>query len=94
MTENLAFNDNTAEQRFEVRQGGQLAGFAQYQATAGGLRFTHTEVMPEFEGQGVGSRLARAALDEVRRRGLKAVPQCEFIAGYIRKNPQYQDLVA
>ena len=82
MTENLAFNDNTAEQRFEVRQGGQLAGFAQYQATAGGLRFTHTE------------RLARAALDEVRRRGLKAVPQCEFIAGYIRKNPQYQDLVA
>ena len=94
MDEHLAFNDNAAEQRFELRRGGTLAGFAQYRAEGGALRLTHTEVLPQFEGQGVGSQLARAALDEVRRRGLKAVPQCPFIAGYIRKNPQYQDLVA
>lgn len=94
MSEEFEFNDDSAAQRFELRQGTALAGFVQYEGASGTLRLTHTEVMPEFEGRGVGSRLARAALDELRRRGLKAVPQCAFIAGYIRKNPQYQDLVA
>ena len=38
--------------------------------------------------------LARGALDHVRARGLKAIAQCEFIAGYLDKHPEYADLVA
>jgi predicted GNAT family acetyltransferase len=92
--EELTFKDNTARHRFELLRGGEVAGYAEYNLLAGALMFTHTEVMPQFEGQGVGSRLAKAALGEVRGRGLRAIPQCQFIAGYIRKHPEYLDLVA
>lgn len=55
----------------------------------------HTEVDPAFEGQGVGSQLAKAALDDVRARGLELVPRCPFIAAYIRRHSEdYLDLVA
>jgi predicted GNAT family acetyltransferase len=87
------FADNTALHRFEIRKAGAVAGYAEYNALKGAMLFTHTEVHPQFEGQGVGSRLAKLALDEVRQRGLHAIPQCQFIAGYIRKHPEYLDLV-
>jgi predicted GNAT family acetyltransferase len=55
----------------------------------------HTEVEPEYAGQGLGDELAREALDDVRRRGLILVPLCPFIAAYIRRHPSdYLDLVA
>lgn len=88
------FADNAGQHRYELRHGAQQAAVANYTLEGGALRFTHTEVQPQFEGQGLGSRLAKAALDDVRRRGLKAIPQCAFIAGYIRKHPEYLDLVA
>ena len=92
--QDVALSDNTAAHRYELRVAGTVAAFAEYNTLAHALLFTHTEVLPEFEGAGHGSRLARHALDDVRRRGLKAIPVCQFIAGFIRKHPEYQDLVA
>lgn len=86
--------DNPEQQRYEARVDGELAGFAQYQLRGDRVVFTHTEVDDAFEGQGVGSALARGALDDVRARGLSAVPRCEFIRGWIDKHPDYADLVA
>lgn len=60
----------------------------------GALLFTHTEVLPAHEGKGLGSRLIAFALSEARRRGLQAIPACPFVAAYIRKHPEYLDLVA
>ena len=55
--------------------------------------FTHTEVDDRFEGQGVGSALARFALDDVRAEGTRrVVPRCPFIKGWIDKHPDYADL--
>ena len=51
-------------------------------------------MLPAHEGKGLGSRLIAFALDEVRRQGLQAIPVCPFVAAYIRKHPQYLDLVA
>ena len=85
--------DNPSMHRYELRQDAQLAGHAEYNLLQGAVLSTHTEVAPAFEGRGIGSRLARAALDDVRARGLHAIPQCQFIAGYIRKHPEYLDLV-
>jgi uncharacterized protein len=53
----------------------------------------HTEVDPAFEGHGVGGRLAGYALDDVRRRGVAAVAQCPFVARYVRRHPEYADVV-
>lgn len=92
--DDIALSDNPAQHRFELKLGGQLAAFAEYNALKEAVLFTHTEVLPEHEGQGLGSKLAKFALDDVRARGLRAIPQCQFIAGYIRKHPEYMDLVA
>ena len=56
--------------------------------------FTHTEVLSRSEGQELGSKLAKSVLDEVRTRGLRTIPVCTFMAGYIRKHAEYLDLVA
>ena len=84
---------NEAEQRFELAQGGGTA-VAAYRLERDTISFTHTVVPEEMEGQGIGSRLVRAALDESRRRRLKVVPLCYFVKGYIDRHPEYGDLLA
>ena len=92
MTVEVTRNDDAA--RFEAHVDGVLAGFAEYQLTDDLVVFTHTEVLPAFEGQGVGSAIARAALDDVRAESQrKVLPLCPFISGWIGKHPDYQDLV-
>lgn len=81
--------------RYEAYVGDVLAGFSQYTTEGGVVVFTHTEVAPEFEGEGIGRTLVRDALDDVRRQGHKVVPLCEFVAEYIDRHPdEYGDLVA
>jgi predicted GNAT family acetyltransferase len=81
--------------RYTMVLGDQLAGFAEYREQGGRLHLTHTVVQQEFEGQGVGSRLAAFALDDARSRGLQVVPQCSFMAAYVKRHEQdYGDLVA
>ena len=84
-----------AGSRYELRLAGRVAGKAEYRREGDRIRFTHTEIDPGHEGQGLASRLAAFALDDVKTRGLKAVPQCRFIAKYIAKNEkEYGALVA
>ena len=85
--------DAEGSQRYEARVGGELAGIAEYRRRDGRTVFTHTEVADEFEGQGVGGALARTALDDVRARGERVVPVCPFIAEWIERHPDYDDLV-
>jgi uncharacterized protein len=86
--------DNEAEKRFEVRVDGEPAGSAYYDRADDLIVFTHTEIDDAFEGHGVGSTLARAALDAVRADGRrKVIPRCPFIKGWIDRHPDYQDLV-
>jgi predicted GNAT family acetyltransferase len=79
--------------RYEVTVDGELAGFAAYRDRDGARVFTHTEVFDAFEGKGVGSVLARGALDAVRGTGVPVVAQCPFIAGYIARHDEYADLL-
>ena len=80
--------------RYELRLGGRLVGLAAYRRRNGRIAFTHTEVDDDLEGKGFGSRLAQAALEDVGRHGLEVVPLCPFIAHYIDRHPEYQELVA
>lgn len=85
----------SAESRYELRIGDRVAAFAEYRLEGDAVRFTHTEVLPDYEGQGLGKRLAAFALDDVRASGRKALPQCSFIAQFIaRHEKDYGDLVA
>jgi predicted GNAT family acetyltransferase len=84
--------DNPGEQRFELKIGDAVA-VAYYRLSPGIITFTHTEVPPALSGQGVASRLIKGALEQVRARGLKVVAQCEFVAGYLGKHPEFGDLI-
>ena len=90
----IEVRDNTDESRFEAALDGTPLGFAYYRLQPGRVVFTHTEVLPEAEGKGVASTLVRWALDDVRRRGLQIVPRCPFVAAYLKRHPEYADLVA
>ena len=79
--------------RYTISVDGEPAGFAAYRDRDGVRVFTHTEVADGYEGQGVGSALARGALDDVRSRGLAAEPRCPFIRRWIERHPDYADLV-
>lgn len=86
--------NNPGLHRYEAHLDGELAGFAEYELTEKLIVFTHTEVDDTFEGEGVGSALARFALDDVRAEGARGVvPQCAFIKGWIEKHPEYTSLV-
>ena len=85
--------DHPELERYEALAGARLAGYVAYRRRPGALVLVHTDVLPGWEGRGVGGRLARAALDDVRARGLSVVPSCPFIAAWMRRHPEYADLV-
>jgi predicted GNAT family acetyltransferase len=90
----LRVEDNPALARFEATVGGEPAGFVAYRLNGNTIALTHTEVLPAFEGRGVGGALARSALDDARHRELTVQPSCPFIASWIERHPDYADLVA
>jgi len=85
--------DDPEAGRFEVRVDGAVAGFAEYHRNGTAVSFTHTVIDPGFEGRGLGSVLARGALDATREAGRSVLPFCPFIRGYIQRHPAYLDLV-
>ncbi|MGI9824364.1 GNAT family N-acetyltransferase [Agromyces sp. Marseille-Q5079] len=82
-----------AARRYEMTVDGVRAGIAMFVSSPGRTVFTHTIVQPEFEGRGLGSRLARFVLDDAVARGDRIVPQCPFIAEYLTRHPEYADSV-
>ena len=92
-THQIRVTDNEKLNRYDVFVDEVLAGFAVYRLAPERIIFVHTEVDDQWEGQGVGSELAKHALDDVRRRGLHMTPVCPFIAAYVRHHPEYADLV-
>ncbi|UOY01327.1 GNAT family N-acetyltransferase [Blastococcus sp. PRF04-17] len=80
--------------RYEIREGEQLLGHADYERRGDTVVFTHTEVDQDSGRSGLGSTLVRGALDDVRAKGGTVVAQCSFVRGYIDKHQEYADLVA
>lgn len=85
-------NDSQKSQ-YELLSGDQVIGEAKYRHVQGAVEIYHTEVEDGNEGEGLGSQLAKYALDEVRAQGKQVIPTCPFIAAYIERHPAYQDLV-
>jgi predicted GNAT family acetyltransferase len=84
--------DNPALSRFELDHDGRTA-VAYYQRSPGVITLRHTEVPPEMSGHGIGSQLVRGALEAARAQGLKVVPKCPFVAAYMAKHSEFNDLL-
>lgn len=83
---------NTAEKRYEFDLGDDMA-LVEYIETPDFMVLTHTEVPARYEGQGIGSELVRGVLEDVRARNKQIIPQCPFIATYIYRHPEWEDVV-
>jgi predicted GNAT family acetyltransferase len=90
----MTVTDRPDQLRYEIEVDREVAGFLLYRREPGVLELVHTDVDPKWEGKGVGAALVKGALDDVRARGLKMRPYCPFVAAYIRRHPEYEDLVA
>ena len=90
----LTVADNPGQRRYEARVGSDVVGFIDYREAPGRMKLMHTEVDPAVEGKGVASQLVAWALDDIRRRGLLVVPFCPFVVAYLRRHPEYSDLVS
>ncbi len=91
-SETMEIKHNLQQNRFEIEIESHLA-VLEYRLDAGVITFTHTGVPSELEGRGLGSKLVRTGLDYARAQGLRVVPACSFVASYIQKKPEYQDLL-
>ena len=91
--EHVVVRPNDAQLRYELVVDGHLAGFARYVRRGGRMIFVHTEVDPAYGGRGLGTVLARGALDAARAEGVPIVPLCPFIAAFVERHPEYQDIV-
>lgn len=91
-TRDAEVTDNAERSRFELRIGDKVA-YSDYQHVGQAVMISHTEVPQGLEGQGVGGALVRGTLERLRARGLAVIPICPFVAAYIRKHPEYRELV-
>jgi predicted GNAT family acetyltransferase len=82
------------ERRYELRVDGELAGWAEYLPAGDSVIVAHTEIDEGREGQGLGGVLVSGTLDQIRASGKTVIPTCPFTAAYIRRHPEYVDLVA
>jgi predicted GNAT family acetyltransferase len=92
---NAEVSNNKSAYRYELWADGEMAGYTQYALLRGRIAFLHTEIYESYEGMGLGTRLARGALEDARARGGVVEPYCPFIAHFIERHlDEYRDLVA
>lgn len=84
--------DDREARRYELTIDG-LTSVVMYNEAGGGLMITETIVPPALEGRGLASRMARYVLEDIRRRGLVVLPTCPFFAAYLKKHPEWTDVV-
>jgi len=85
--------NNEARTRYELHADGGIA-VAYYEPRGDALAFVHTVVPEALQGRGLASILIKAALADVRRRGLRIIAECPFVARYIERHPEERDLLA
>jgi predicted GNAT family acetyltransferase len=86
--------DNPDRMRFELAiEGSRAVAAAYYRMSGAHVVLTHTIVPDEASGQGVGSKLARGVLDQVRASGRKAILVCPFMASFYERHPEYADVI-
>jgi predicted GNAT family acetyltransferase len=86
--------DHPERHRYELDIDGKKAAEIVYRMHgAGTIEFEHTEVKPEFEGQGLASKIAAFAFADARKRSLKVICTCPYLQNWLKKHPEYQDIV-
>ncbi len=79
--------------RYVIQSGGEQVGVMEYQNDGRTLALLHVSTDPAHTGQGIAGELTRVVLDSARERGLAVLPFCPYVSAWMRKHPEYADLV-
>jgi len=90
--EKITISHKPDDSRYEARDGEALAGIMVYKLQGTKIVFTHTEVPPAYEGQGIAQKMVAFALDAARSNQYQVVAQCPFVTSFIRRHKEYQDI--
>jgi predicted GNAT family acetyltransferase len=95
--DDLRLVDARERQRYEIVADGQtdpvaIVDYVLRDDTL--ILLMHTEVRPDLEGRGIGTRTAELVIDHVRRGGLRAIVGCPFLTAWLRRHPEEQDILA
>ncbi|NEM97727.1 GNAT family N-acetyltransferase [Pontibacter burrus] len=88
----IEVKDNPAQSRFETTIDGHTA-MIEYKLQPGVITVLHTEVPKELEGRGIAGTMTKFALEHIRAKGLALIPLCPYMRAYLKKHPEYNDLV-
>lgn len=91
--EDYTLIDNKEKKQYEFHIGEYMPKIEYIKSETGEIYLTHTEVPVALEGQGIGSQLIKKALGDIKSQGLRLVPLCPFVAGYIQKHPEWRSIV-
>jgi predicted GNAT family acetyltransferase len=84
-------NDRTRS-RYEMDEQGQTS-WADYRLSGGRLYLDHVESPPGLRGTGAAGRLMAALAADVRAQGLRITPICGYAAAWLRRSPEFRDLL-
>ena len=74
------------QSRFQIGEGDEPAVLV-YELGDGDVSLLHTVVPRALEGQGLGGRLAEAAVAWAREQELEVVPVCSFVQSWLMRHP-------
>ncbi len=89
---NYKLIDNTKKKQYEFQIDGFVAKI-EYIKAQNNIYLTHTEVPTQIGGKGIGTELVKQVLDDVKQKDLVLIPLCPFVALYIKRNPEWRELV-
>lgn len=78
--------------QFEIHTSGETASL-EYRFYKEDIALMHTFVPDNLNGQGIASTLAKYALDWTKEHKKKALVYCPFVAAYVKRHPEYSDVV-
>ncbi|QKH37420.1 N-acetyltransferase [Achromobacter pestifer] len=89
----ISVTQDTSRSRYTATVDGVLC-VLDYQLQGNIMAITHTGVPSQVGGRGIAAELTRHALDDARAKGWKVQPLCSYAEAYIRRHPEYRDLLA
>lgn len=57
------------------------------------MAITHTGVPDAVGGRGIAAEMTKFALEAARKAGFKVVPVCSYTVAYVRRHPEYSDIL-
>jgi predicted GNAT family acetyltransferase len=92
-TPEVTVRDNTESLSYDALIGAEVIGTIVYEHSGRRMVFRHTIVEPEFRGRSIATTLVKAALADVRAKGMTLSNYCGFVAEFIDAHPEYADLI-